>query len=109
MNKADTHEIVLRIKAAYPLFYSNAKKDAMDAAVDVWQDHIGKYSKDVVDRAIRDLIDHESQIPTIALVRSYIAKQVEADEKKALLERKWKEAGFPTKEAYEARIAELRR
>lgn len=109
MTKAETCEVLNLLKAAYPLFYSNARGEAMERVITLWHEVFGKYEFGQTKRAVNRMIVSETQIPTIALVKAYILKQTELDK----LERKradaWKEAGCASEEEFREKIAELRR
>lgn len=109
MDKKQTYDILGVLKAAYPLFYHNANQDFMKKVTEVWHSHFGAYPYEVVERAVNLMVSKETQIPTIALLKTYIAKQQELDAAAEQKKNRWKKAGFKSEEEYQKRIAELRR
>ena len=109
MDRKETYEILNMLKAAYPLFYSNTHSEFMDKVISVWQENLNQYDFELVKQSVGNMIVTETQIPTIALVRTYIVKQIEQDEKERKKANAWKEAGCASEEEFREKIAELRR
>lgn len=72
MTKEDTAKVLLELQRAYPLFYSNKTAKDFSAIAAVWHKHIGKYEAEAVSRAVDIMIDEETVVPTIALLKKYI-------------------------------------
>lgn len=109
MTKKEMCDILNLLKSAYPLFYSNAKAETMDRVIDVWYEMLGGYDFGTTSRAIKNMIIAEAQIPTIALVTTYITKQRAKDEERERQANAWREAGFGSEREYLEKISELRR
>lgn len=109
MTKKETYGLLNIIKAAYPLFYSNTHKNAMDNVVEVWHTVLGQYDDAVAKRAIERMVLNETQIPTIAMVKSYICVELDkmAQARRDKSEREL--SGCDTEEAFQKKIAQLRR
>lgn len=109
MTKKEMCNLLNLLKSAYPLFYSNAKAETMDRVIAVWYEMMGGYDFDTASRAIKKMIVAETQIPTIALVTTYIAKQRAEDLERERQANAWREAGFDSEQEYLEKISELRR
>lgn len=109
MTKKDTYGLLNTIKAAYPLFYSNTPKSAMDNVVNVWHEVIGRHDYGVAQRAISRMIQRETQIPTIAMVQTYIREELKWIAKEEHNKNARKLSGCESEEEYRQKIAELRR
>lgn len=83
MTKEDTVKVLLELQRAYPLFYSNKTAKDFSAIAAVWHKHIGKYESEVVNRAVDIMIDEETAVPTIALLKKYIPVSQEIVRKEA--------------------------
>lgn len=77
MTREETVNVLFKLQCAYPLFYSNRTQNDFSSVAMVWHEHIGYYETGLVGRAVDWLIDNETEVPTIALLKRYIQKAQE--------------------------------
>lgn len=72
MTREDTANVLITLQHAYPLFYSNKTQKDFSAIANVWHRHIGEFDFEVIFTAVELMIDNETVVPTIALLKRYI-------------------------------------
>lgn len=72
MRRDETVKVLLTLQRAYPLFYSNKTQKDVSAIAELWHKHIGCFEFEVIDKAVEMMINAETSVPTIALLRKYI-------------------------------------
>lgn len=85
MTREETVQILFRLQCAYPLFYSNKTQKDFSSVARVWHEHIGGYDAEIIDRAAGLMIDSETEVPTIALLKRYIPKAKEQIRREAAI------------------------
>ena len=78
MKRDETVNMLLMLQRAYPLFYGHKSQRDMSAIAELWHKHVGKFEYDIVTRAVTMLIDNETAVPTIALLKKYILQAEES-------------------------------
>lgn len=82
MNKAETLKILTVLQVSYPAFYKNMTDQDIDTAVDLWHSRFQNEPYQLVDAAVRALIDGDEKgyPPNIGAVKGYIRRLTQQEE-----------------------------